>query len=258
MADNLYQLRALYVLGHYQLVLDEYARLPRNLSPPESSECQLIKLLTSLALNPSANLPSTSSSSLESQYASLIQSAVLGNETDASIDLQQLEQSATYDHLKVALATYFSIKHDMTSSLRILSTCSSLPSHLLTLQLYLSYDRPDLSLKSLKIITQTDEDSVESLLGSSLLSLYNNVPDEAIYSLSTLSDQYGRSPKLLNLLLSSYYIKNDLPRCREIVEEIEEEGGTCQNKDAVKARLGGGGEWGDKVEGAFERCKNKF
>ncbi|GMH69042.1 hypothetical protein TL16_g10050 [Triparma laevis f. inornata] len=253
MADNLYQLKALYVLGHYQLALDESSRLPRNLPPPETSECTLIKLLSTLALNASAALPT---STLESTFATLIQNAVTGKED--GVDLEEVEGAAEWDHLKVALATYYSLKHNLKDALRILSATTSLASHLLTLQLYLSYDRPDLSKKSLQKIQTNDEDSVEFLLGSALLNLYNNEPDEAVYSLSTLSDQYGRSPKILNLLLSAYYIKGETERCKEIVEEIEEEGGVCENKEAVRARVGGGGEWGEEVERAFERCKNKF
>ena len=76
----------------------------------------------------------------------------------------------------------------------------------LALQIYLKMDRLDLAREQLSLLKQADEDSILTQLGSVYISLANgsSTAHDAIHVLHSLSEQYGPSPLLLNLLAVSY------------------------------------------------------
>ncbi|GKY97793.1 hypothetical protein MPSEU_000737500 [Mayamaea pseudoterrestris] len=73
---------------------------------------------------------------------------------------------------------------------------------LMSLQIYLRIDRLDLARQQLSRLRSSDEDSVLTQLGSVYVNIASGSTGaaDAVHSLSMLSEQYGPSPLLLNLV----------------------------------------------------------
>jgi len=76
----------------------------------------------------------------------------------------------------------------------------------LALQIYLQIDRLDLAQSELATMKRMDEDSVLSQLGSVYIALAtgSSMAKEAVHTLNQLSEQYGPSTFLLNLMSCAY------------------------------------------------------
>lgn len=76
----------------------------------------------------------------------------------------------------------------------------------LALQIYLQLDRIDLAQKQLALLRSTDEDSILTQLGSVYIALAtgSSAAKDAVHTLSQMSEQYGPSVFLLNLLACAY------------------------------------------------------
>ena len=188
-----------------------------------------------------------------------------GDEETVKSMCEEMGPQAQYDHHKVALASAHSLVGGTRDALRVLSTCTSLDAALLTCQLYLAYDRPDLAANTLSKMKQVDEDSPSTTLASALLALYNNDGREAVYNVKTLSEQYGRSVKLLNMYSAAAAMEGDIGRAKELMAECDEQEGadrerddTRFNKRAVEAKAGGLEAGDEAFESAFARCKVKY
>ena len=72
----------------------------------------------------------------------------------------------------------------------------------LSLQIYIQLDRLDLAKNQLSLLRQADEDSVLTQLGSVYIALATgtSAAKDAIHTLNQLSEQYGPSIYLLNLM----------------------------------------------------------
>lgn len=94
--------------------------------------------------------------------------------------------------------------------------------HIVTaLQIYIKIDRIDLAKEQLSLLKQADEDAVLTQLGSVYVSLANgsSTADDAIHVLQSLSEQYGPSPFLLNLMAASYMTTSQYDEAQARLEE---------------------------------------
>ena len=207
-----------------------------------------------------------SEDSYEGRLVQCLSIAMSGSDADTCAAMaEELEQQAVYDHHRVTLASAHSLLNSTTSALRVLHPCTSLDASLLKCQLYLAYDRPDLAAKALHKMKQVDEDSPSTTLAAALIALYNNDGQEAVYNVKTLSEQYGRSVKLLNLYTAAAAISGDLGRAKELIAECDEQEGaeteredTRFNKRTIDAKEGRFTCGDEAFESAFGRAKVKY
>jgi coatomer protein complex subunit epsilon len=89
------------------------------------------------------------------------------------------------------------------------------------LQVYLKLDRLDLAKKQLQFLRQADEDAVLTQLGSVYVNLANGSTGaaDALHSLNSLSEQYGPSPLLLNLVACALMQQGDYSGAEQKLEE---------------------------------------
>jgi coatomer protein complex subunit epsilon len=98
----------------------------------------------------------------------------------------------------------------------------------LVIQIYLKMDRVDLAMDTLELMRQADEEAILTHLSSCRckMTLGRSKIQEVIHSLSTLMEQYGPSPLLLNMIGSAYLIAGSYDQAEKILEEaakVEEE-----------------------------------
>jgi len=94
--------------------------------------------------------------------------------------------------------------------------------HIVTaLQIYIKIDRIDLAKEQLSLLKQADEDAILTQLGSVYISLANgsSTANDAIHVLQSLSEQYGPSPFLLNLIAASYMTTSQYDEAEARLEE---------------------------------------
>lgn len=98
------------------------------------------------------------------------------------------------------------------------------PQHLLAaLQIYIKMDRPDLAKSTLDKLMRIDEESVPAQLGAVFVALAcgSSTAANATHYLHSLSEQYGPSPFLLNLLACAYMQQGDYSAAYEKLKECE-------------------------------------
>jgi coatomer protein complex subunit epsilon len=96
-------------------------------------------------------------------------------------------------------------------ALQLVHHASTMEQGLQALQIYLKLDRIDLARQALDQLTGKDEDSILAQLGTVYLNLAlgsSGAPD-AIHALNSLSEQYGPSPLLLNLMACALLQQGD-------------------------------------------------
>jgi hypothetical protein len=81
----------------------------------------------------------------------------------------------------------------------------------MALQIYLKIDRLDLARQQLATLKRADEDSVLTQLGSVYVNLATGSTGaaDAVHALNSLSEQYGPSPFLLNLMACALMQQGD-------------------------------------------------
>jgi coatomer protein complex subunit epsilon len=89
------------------------------------------------------------------------------------------------------------------------------------LQIYLKIDRLDLAKKQLQILKQQDEDAVLTQLGSVYCNLASGSTGaaDAVHSLNSMTEQYGASPLLLNLMATALMQQGDFSAAEEKLQE---------------------------------------
>jgi coatomer protein complex subunit epsilon len=98
----------------------------------------------------------------------------------------------------------------------------------LALQIYLQIDRLDLAKTQLQLLKQADEDSILTQLGSVHIALAtgSSMAKDAVHTLSQLSEQYGPSVFLLNLLACAYIQQGQYEQAEGRLLEAQAEGAT--------------------------------
>lgn len=91
----------------------------------------------------------------------------------------------------------------------------------MTLQIYLKLDRLDLARGQLQLLRSADEDAILTQLGSVYVALAtgSTAAADAIHSINSLSEQYGPSPLLLNLMAAALMQAGDYSAAEQKLEE---------------------------------------
>lgn len=89
------------------------------------------------------------------------------------------------------------------------------------LQIYLKIDRLDLAKHQLQVLRKKDEDAVLTVLGSVYCNLATGSTGaaEAVHALNSLTEQYGASPLLLNLMACALMQQGDFGAAEEKLQE---------------------------------------
>jgi coatomer protein complex subunit epsilon len=104
-----------------------------------------------------------------------------------------------------------------------------------TLQIYLQLDRLDLAQNQLKLLRQSDEDSVLTQLGGVHIALAagSSLVKDAIHTLNQLSEQYGPSVFLLNLMACAYLQAGQYAQAESKLEQARQEFGATNDADTL-------------------------
>ena len=89
------------------------------------------------------------------------------------------------------------------------------------LQIYLKLDRLDLAKQQLSALKQKDEDAVLTQLGSVYVSLAtgSSGAGDAVHVLNSLTEQYGASPFLLNLMAAGLMMQGEYASAETKLQE---------------------------------------
>lgn len=156
---------------------------------------------------------------LKAQYESAI-----GNE-DA--------QASIIDQLKTLAASSPSLSVQLTASQVLLSAGqtkealqqvyqgASMEQMAMILQIYLKLDRLDLANQQLATLKQKDEDAVLTQLCSVFVSLAtgSSGASDAVHVLNSLTEQYGASPFLLNLMAAGLMMQREYAAAETKLQE---------------------------------------
>lgn len=119
-------------------------------------------------------------------------------------------------------AAHVFLQHSLTKdALQCVHLGVTMEHIVLALQIYLKMDRIDLAKEQLSLLKQADEDAILTQLGSVYVSLANgsSTAHDAIHHLRSLSEQYGPSPLLLNLMAVSYMTSAQYEEAEASLEE---------------------------------------
>jgi len=233
--DDLYTLRAQFWMGHYNLCLDEAKAIARRpMSPNLKLEREEFLQRAAMALGQFDKV--VSAASAPGASASI---KALGCRAtyETSSDDEGAKQQAI-DELKTLLAdnedspsvqltaSHVFLQAGMTrEALQCVHLGSTLEHISVCLQIYLKMDRLDLAAEQLSLLKQADEDSVLAQLGSVYLAIAtgSSTAADAVHHLSSLSEQYGPSPLLLNLSATSHMVCGNFEKAEEALDECRSE-----------------------------------
>lgn len=94
-----------------------------------------------------------------------------------------------------------------------------------TLQIYIQLDRIDLAQKQLALLKASDEDSILSQLSTVHVALAtgSSMAKDAVHTLNQLSEQYGPSIFLLNLMACAYLQSGQYAQAESRLEQARQE-----------------------------------
>lgn len=137
---------------------------------------------------------------LQAQFVTL---AATGGSTQSVIqELQSMLGDGVSPRVQVTAAHVF-LQADMKKeALQCVHQGLTLEQISLCVQIYIILDRLDLAQKTLQQLRKTDEDSMFTQLASVQVALAtgSSMAGEAVHTLTQISEQYGPSPMLLNLM----------------------------------------------------------
>lgn len=145
----------------------------------------------------------------------------------------EARQTPLVDRLKSMLGSSSSPSVHLTASqvllaagqtkeaLQAIHTGTTMEQLAMMLQIYLKLDRLDLAKQQLKALRTKDEDSILTQLGSVYVSLAtgSTAAPDAVHVLTALSEQYGPSPVLLNLMACALLQQGDYVGAQQKLEE---------------------------------------
>jgi len=206
--DELYTLRALFWLGHYQMALDEAKSIMRRpMSADLKSEREEIVARCHIATKDYEKVISGDTSTaglkalaLQAEFATL---AATGGSTQSVVQqLQSLLGDGVSPRVQVTAAHVFLQAEMKKEALQCVHQGLTMEQTCLCVQIYILLDRLDLAQKTLQLLRKTDEDSILTQLASVQVALAtgSSMAGEAVHTLNQISEQYGPSPMLLNLM----------------------------------------------------------
>jgi coatomer protein complex subunit epsilon len=236
--DELYTLRAQYWLGHYNLCLDEARSIARRpMAPQLKIEREELHLRALLELKQYDNVVQQASSTADQSpgvQALLIRAKYASPSTPASSKAQLLSElqqiisnpSAETSTAQLIAAQTFLSHGEMTKeALACVHNGSTLEHLALSTQIYIKMDRYDLAFTALQSMKAADEESILTQLSSVYLNLANgrSQVQDAIHSLTSLTEQYGNSPMLLNLVAAAQIIAGNYEVAERVLMECVSE-----------------------------------
>lgn len=150
-----------------------------------------------------------------------------------SMSGDEAAQSSIIDQLKTLSASSPSPSVQLTTAQVLLSAGqtkealmqvfqgASMEQMSMILQIYLKLDRLDLAKQQLNALKQKDEDAVLTQLGSVCVSLAtgSSAAGDAVHLLTSLTEQYGSSPFLLNLTAAGLMMQGEYAAAETKLQE---------------------------------------
>lgn len=247
--DELYTLRAQFWLGHYQLCLEECkATVRRPMSPQLKSEREEFVQRANLALGQYEKvIRETSGSDKSSSLKALnlqasYEIAASKNDADQMENIvNQMKQLISNNNpaevttsLQLTAAHVF-LRHNLTrEALQCVHLGVSMEHIALSLQIYLKIDRLDLAQAQLSLLKQADEDAVLTQLGSVVVKIATGKSgaNDALHTLSMLSEQYGPSIMLLNVTAVAHLTAGNYAAAETALLEAKQEMSSTGVNDA--------------------------
>jgi tetratricopeptide (TPR) repeat protein len=253
--DELYTLRAQYWLGHYHMALEEaksIARRPMNPNLKAEREEFLARAWIAQGHYDRVTATETPGKSLQNtEFRTFlhahINSVASGITWNLFAGLQALALKAQYEAATGNTAAQESILNQIKSlaaggeassvgltaaqvllvagqtkeALQLVHASSRMEDMLVCLQIYLKLDRLDLAKKSLQKLKQKDEDSILCQLAGVYVHLASGSEGsaDAVHSINSLTEQYGSSPLLANLMACALLQQGDYAGAEQALEE---------------------------------------
>lgn len=208
--DELYTLRAQFWLGHYQMALDEARSIMRRpMSPDLKAEREELVARCHIAMKDYDSVISGDISSaglkalaLQAQYTTL---AASGDSAQMQSVIQQLQSmlgDGVSPRVQLTAAHVFLQAGMKKEALQCVHQGLTLEQSSLCVQIYILLDRLDLAGNALNELRRIDEDSMLTQLASVHIALAtgSSMAGDAVHTLNQISEQYGPSPMLLNLM----------------------------------------------------------
>lgn len=147
-------------------------------------------------------VPGLKALALQAQYASL---AATGDTSQTQSLIQQLQSmlgDGVSPRVQLTAAHVFLLAGMKKEALQCVHQGLTMEQTSLCVQIYLMLDRLDLAQQALQQMRRTDEDSMLTQLASVQVALAtgSSMARDAIHTLNQISEQYGPSPMLLNLM----------------------------------------------------------
>jgi coatomer protein complex subunit epsilon len=206
--DELYTLRAQFWLGHYQMALDEAKSIMRRpMSSDLKAEREEIVARCYIAMKDYDKVISGDTSSaglkalaLQAQFAKL--SAIGGLTQTVIQQLQSMLGDGVSPRVQLTAAHVFLQAGMKKEALQCVHQGLTMEQISLCVQIYIILDRLDLAQQMLQQLRKNDEDSMLTQLTSVQVALAtgSSMAGEAVHTLNQISEQYGPSPLLLNLM----------------------------------------------------------
>ena len=250
--DELYTLRAQYWLGHYNLAVEEAKSIARRpMSPALKAEREEILNRAYIALgqydklaggtsgeslylrvffislfflNPSIHhrtrlIPF--SRSLTALDALVTRAKFEATQDESALDeLRTMAASSGPSEQLTAAQVLLSVGQ-IKEALSLVHLGATMEHIALALQIFLKMDRLDLATQQLQLLRQADEDAILTQLGSVYVNLASGSSgaDGAIHSLNMLTEQYGPSSFLLNLMACALMNQGDFAAAEGKLQE---------------------------------------
>jgi len=229
--DELYTLRAQFWLGHYQMALDEAKSIMRRpMSPDLKAEREEIIARCYIAMKDYDRVISGDTSAVGLKalalQAQFVQLKASGGSTQAVIQqLQSMLGDGVSPRVQVIAAHVF-LQSDMKKeALQCVHQGLTLEQISLCVQIYILLDRLDLAEQTLQQLRNTDEDSMLTQLSSVQVALAtgSSMAQEAVHTLNQISEQYGPSPMLLNLMACAHMQAGNYAEAEQKLKQAREE-----------------------------------
>lgn len=229
--DELYTLRAQFWMGHYQMALDEARSIMRRpMSSDLKAEREEIIARCHIAMKDYDKVISGDTSSaglkalaLQAQFVTLKES---GGSTQAVIQqLQSMLGDGVSPRVQVIAAQTFLHADMKKEALQCVHQGLTLEQISLCVQIYILLDRLDLAEQTLQQLRRTDEDSMLTQLSSVQVALAtgSSMAGEAVHTLNQISEQYGPSPMLLNLMACAQMQAGNYAEAEQKLAQAREE-----------------------------------
>jgi coatomer protein complex subunit epsilon len=229
--DELYTLRAQFWLGHYKMALNEAKSIMRRpMSPDLKAEreeiiarCYIAMKDYDRVISADTIAPGLKALALQAQFVSLQAS---GGSTQAVIQqLQSMLGDGVSPRVQVIAAHVF-LQADMKKeALQCVHQGLTLEQTSLCIQIYILLDRLDLAEQTLQQLRKTDDDSMLTQLSSVQIALAtgSSMAQEAVHTLNQISEQYGPSPMLLNLMACAHMQAANYAEAEQKLTQAREE-----------------------------------